>query len=102
MSHTRRIYNRRLKKAQRFNWDAPPIKNEIGIVINNNIVGIPFTRRSFICMGRCPMCRDPNREPRLVRKRTKEQFRFELKSELDSCEPVDILNFDIYASEEVL
>lgn len=91
MSHTKRIYNNpRLKKAQRFNWDAPPIKNEIGLVINNNIVGIPYTRKSYICMGRCPMCRDHNREPRLVRRRTKEQLRFELKNELDSCGPVDI------------
>lgn len=83
MSRTKRIYNRRLKKAQRFNWDAPPIKNEIGIIINDNIVGIPYTRKSFICMGRCSMCRDPNKEPRLIRKRLKEQFRFDLKNELN-------------------
>ncbi len=85
MSHTRRIYNNpKLKKAQRFNWDALPIINDIGIKINNRIIGIPYTRRSWICMGRCPMCRDPNREPRLIRKRRKEQFRWELKSELES------------------
>ena len=75
MSHTLRIYNNpRLKKAQRFNIDD----REIHLWI-----GIPYTRRSFICMGRCKMCRDPNREPRLVRKRTKEQLRFDLKSELN-------------------
>ena len=74
MSHTLRIYNNpRLKKAQRFNIDD----GEMHLWI-----GIPYTRRSFICMGRCKMCRDHNREPRLVRKRTKEQFRFELKFEL--------------------
>lgn len=75
VSHTKRIYNKRLKKAQRFNLDDGKI---------HLFIGIPLTRKSFICMGRCKMCRDPNREPRLVRKRTKEQLRFELKSELKS------------------
>ena len=73
MSHTKRIYNKRLKKAQRFNIDDGKI---------HLWVGIPYTKRSWVCMGRCRMCRDPNREPRLVRKRTKEQLRFELKIEL--------------------
>ena len=81
MSHTKRIYNKRLKKAQRFNLDDGKI---------HLFVGIPLTIRSWICMGRCPMCRDHNREPRLMRKRTKEQFRFELESELKSCQSVDI------------
>jgi hypothetical protein len=78
MSHTQRIYNRRLKKAQRRNVDD----NEI-----HTFAGFPLTKRSYICMGRCQMCRDPNKEPRLVRKRVKEQFRLELKSELG-----DVLN----------
>lgn len=73
MSHTKRIYNKRLKKVQRFNLDDGQI---------HLFVGIPLTRRSWICMGRCRLCRDPNREPRLIRKRTKEQLRFEMKSEL--------------------
>ena len=73
MSHTKRIYNKRLKKAQRFNIDDGQI---------HLWTGIPMTIRSWICMGKCSLCRDPNREPRLIRKRTKEQFRFELKNEL--------------------
>lgn len=82
MSRTRRIYNNiRIKKAQRFNIDDGDI---------HIWVGIPYTKKSFICMGRCPMCRDSNREPRLVRRRTKEQLRFELMDELDSVQPVDI------------
>lgn len=82
MSHTRRIYNNpKLKKAQRFNLDDGKV---------HLFVGIPLTIRSWICMGRCPMCRDHNREPRLVRKRAKEQFRFELENELESCQPIDI------------
>lgn len=76
MSHTRRIYNNpKIKKAQRYNVDDGKI---------HLIVGIPLTMRSWICMGRCRMCRDPDREPRLVRKRTKEQFRLDLKSELEN------------------
>ncbi len=91
MSHTTRIYNNpRLKKAQRYNIDEP-IFDRSGYFRMDSCIGIPFTRRrSFVCMGRCKMCRDPNREPRLIRKRKKEQFRFELKSELESCQPIDI------------
>ena len=84
MSHTKRIYNRRLKKAQRFNWDAPPIKNEIGIIINNNIVGIPYTRRSFICMGHCRGYKDHSKDQWKLRKQRKEQFEFEIKKELNN------------------
>lgn len=76
MSHTRRIYNNpKLKKAQRFNLDDGKM---------HLFVGIPLTKKSFVCMGRCKMCRDPNREPRLIRKRLKEQFRLELKKELSN------------------
>lgn len=89
MSHTKRIYNRRLKKAQRYNIDEP-IFDRSGYFRMDRCIGIPLTRRSFICMGRCKMCRDHNREPKLVRKRTKEQLRFELKSELESCQSIDI------------
>ena len=82
MSHTRRIYNNpRLKKTQRFSIDDGDI---------HLWVGIPYTFKSWICMGRCPICRDPNREPRLVRKRAKERLRLELKSELENCYPEDI------------
>lgn len=74
MSHTKRIYNNpKIKKAQRYNVDDKE---------THPIVGIPYTYRSWICMGKCPMCRDQNREPRLIRKRLREQFRFELKKEL--------------------
>lgn len=86
MSHTKRIYNKRLKKAQRFNLDD----GEMHLWI-----GIPLTRKSWVCMGRCKMCRDPNREPRLVRKRTKEQLRFELKIELESYQFENIHTVDI-------
>lgn len=71
MSRTKRIYNNpRLKKTPRYNLDD----GEIHI-----IHGIPYTKRSWICMGHCPCCRDHNKDWRLIRKRSKEQFRFELK-----------------------
>ena len=79
MSHTKRIYNRRLKKAQRYNiHNSGYDKN--GVRIND--VGIPFTWRSFICMGHCPIHRkDPNKDQKIVRKRRKEQFKFDLRNE---------------------
>lgn len=83
MSHTFRIYNNpRLKKAQRFNLDDtfdihPLLNTHIGLQ-----VGIPLTRRSWICMGKCPMCRDPNKEPKLLRKRQKELLNFYLEEEI--------------------
>jgi hypothetical protein len=83
MSHTKRIYNNsRLKKAQRYNLDdMDDIHPSLGCHIISPI-GIPFTRRSWICMGHCPMCRDHNREPKLLRKRNKEEFRLRLREEL--------------------
>ena len=72
LSRTKRIYNRRLKKAQRTNLDDMQV---------HIIHGIPLTRRSQICMGRCPECRDHNKEPRIIRKRAKEEFRLQLVQE---------------------
>lgn len=83
MSHTTRIYNNpRIKKAQRYNLDN---LEDIDPVLGTHMwqqVGIPLTRRSWICMGKCPMCRDHNKEPRVVRKRIQEQLKLELKDEL--------------------
>ncbi len=78
MSHTKRIYNRILKKAQRYNWDISGY-DENGVRINH--VGIPFTWRSFICMGHCPHHRDPGIDQRTIRKKRKVQFRFDLRKE---------------------
>jgi hypothetical protein len=75
MSHTLRIYNNpRIKKAQRYNVDD-------GLM--HVIVGIPYTYRSWICMGHCRSCRDSNKEQRKFRKQRKEQLRFQLKEELN-------------------
>lgn len=86
MSRTTRIYNNpKIKKAQRYNLDNLEDIDPILGTRTNQQVGIPLTRRSWICMGKCPMCRDRNREPSIVRKRIQEQLRFELKDELEIC-----------------
>ncbi len=83
MTHTTRIYNNpKIKKAQRFNLDDETNKHPILGTTMSHQVGIPLTKRSWICMGKCPMCRDKNNEPRLIRKRLKEQFRVILKEEI--------------------
>ena len=73
MSRTKRIYNNpSVKKAPRYNLDD----GETHIVH-----GIPFTRRSWICMGRCPQCRDPKQETKAVRRRAKDELRIQLLRE---------------------
>jgi hypothetical protein len=79
MTHTIRIYNRRLKKAQRYNLHKSEYDNN-GTSINH--VGIPFTWRSYLCMGNCCMCKDHTKDQRLLRKKRSEQLRFDLKNEL--------------------
>jgi len=82
MSHTFRIYNNpRLKKTQRYNLDDIDIHPFLGIHINRQ-VGIPLTFRSWICMGNCRYCRDPNKDQKTIRKRNKESLKFQLREEL--------------------
>lgn len=79
MSRTKRIYNRKLKKAQRYNIHSSGYDNN-GVRINN--VGIPFTFRSFLCMGHCRIHRkNPGLDQKTLRKKRKEQFRFDLRNE---------------------
>jgi len=98
MSRTRRIYNNpRLKKTKRYYWDAPEIIDERGgviIPINNVIVGFPYTKYKQLCMGRCSMCRDANKEQRKLRKQRKEQFRFELAEEMKTQFAEEFMDWD--------
>ncbi|NOR84535.1 hypothetical protein GQ473_00310 [archaeon] len=72
MTRTRRIYNNpNLKKTPRSHIDE-------GEYIPR---GIPFTRRSWICMGMCRGCRDPEKDPRAIRNKMKSQFKFQLMYE---------------------
>lgn len=85
MTHTTRIYNNpRIKKAQRYNVDNREDIHPLLRIYTDRMIGIPLTKRSWLCMGKCKVCRDPNREPRLLRKKRKEQFRLQLRSELNT------------------
>jgi hypothetical protein len=76
MTHTIRIYNRKhIKKAQRYNVDD-------GLL--HVISGIPYSRKSLVCMGHCKICRDHNKDQKKIRKQRKEQFRLSLKYEKES------------------
>jgi hypothetical protein len=77
MTNTIRIYNRRLKKAQRYDLRRSGYDSN-GVSINH--VGIPFTWRSYICMGNCRIHKDHTKDQRLLRKKRSEQFRFDLKN----------------------
>lgn len=85
MSHTKRIYNRRLKKTQRYDLEDPIYVNGMHI----NRVGFPFTWRSFICMGHCRMCKDHTKDQRSLRKKRSEQFRFDLKNEMTTISSLE-------------
>ena len=72
MSRTKRIYNNPRIKAPRYNID------DGGSHIDH---GIPYTKRSWICMGRCPQCRNPKQEPKAIRRRNKNELRIQLLRE---------------------
>lgn len=90
MSHTIRIYNRPVKKAKRVNIDAGEIVLMGG--------GIPFTKKSYICMGRCPECRDPKLETRAIRRKNKEELRYFIYQEFNSIEPT-LSGIEIYGEQ---
>lgn len=88
MTHTTRIYNNpKIKKAQQFNLDD---KSDIHPILRSHTnlqTGIPLTKRSWICMGkdkRCKALNSPEKMPRTIRKKLKEQLRFTLKKEIET------------------
>ena len=72
MSRTKRIYNNPRIKAPRYNLDdgEPRICH-----------GIPYTKRSWICMGHCPQCRNPEQNTKAIRRREKDELRIQLSRE---------------------
>ena len=87
MTHTIRIYNRRIKKAQRNNiyrqeekgWGEmteteqrdyinSPLLNSIS---SHGLIYHPYLQ---CCMGHCPHCRDPTLDQRHQRKIRKREF----------------------------
>jgi 5-methylcytosine-specific restriction endonuclease McrA len=96
MTHTLRIYNKKIKKAQRNNCYHPeekdfdemtdeekcnfvkdPLRNSIG---SNGIYYHPYAQ---VCMGRCSMCRDPDKDQKHIRKHKKSEFRHIIALELN-------------------
>lgn len=73
MSRTKRIYNNPRIKAARYNLDDGEVHIQHGI---------PYTKRSWICMGKCSMCRNPKREPRIIRRQNNRELRLILSKEL--------------------
>jgi len=74
MTRTRRIYNNpRLKKTPRVNIDDGDDTNWYA--------GIPLTYQSWICMGHCPICRNPEKEPKLLRRKNKDLLRLLIRLE---------------------
>ena len=85
MSRTRRIYNRIIKKAHRINLLKQPGMSlekqvetgEINNPLRNSIhqyglVYHPFA--SWLCMGKCPCCRNHDLDPRHQRKVRQREF----------------------------
>lgn len=96
MSHTIRIYNRRhLKKTHRMIIEElpPSIRNMtederityLNDPMRNSVhqYGFMYTPHGYLCMGRCPMCRDHTLNQRVQRKRRKMEFRRMVRQELE-------------------
>ncbi len=90
MTHTKRIYNRtNLKKTPRYNLDDPRYTGDLKDVVGKGLSiphcnGMPLTYRSWVCMGKCPMCTDPDEEPSHKRKVRKQEFK-KIKDDEISC-----------------
>ena len=100
MSNTIRIYNKlNLKKTQRYNLDDIIKKfkeGDITCIVNN---GIPFTRRSWICMGNCKYCKENANSTKHRRLIYKNELALELKEEnelLKNCTPIKLLEDIIF------
>ena len=89
MSDTNRIYNRKnLKKTPRYNLDDPRFTGNLKDVVRKGLViphhvGMPLTHRSWICMGKCPQCRDSDLDPRHQRKIRQREFARTLSMEME-------------------
>jgi len=98
MTGTKRIYNKlNVKKAQRIDLRRlpPGLKEQVESgEINNPLrnaihtTGLLYHPYAQLCMGKCPMCRDPALDPKRVRKVKKTEFMKQLKDEMDKEDKV--------------
>lgn len=105
MGHTLRIYNKKIKKAQRNNCYHPEEKmydemteeeryNFTNDSLRNSIssIGIYYHPYAQVCMGHCAMCKDHNLDQKHIRKHKKVEFRQIVAMELGSGEdPIEEL-----------
>ena len=101
MSKTIRIYNRKnLKKTPRYDLDEINRKfketDDISYITN---IGLPYTKKSWICMGHCSCCKDQSNSTKHRRLNYKKELALELKEEkelLKNCIPIDLLEDILY------
>ena len=91
MSGTIRIYNKsNLKKAQRYNADD--LESNLVGINTYRFVGIPFTKKSWICMGNCKMCKDDANSTKHRRLNDKEIMKMEIKNAI-CCDVDEYLDY---------
>ena len=89
MSNTIRIYNRKnLKKTPRYNLDDPRFTGDLQEMVEKKLisphqVGMPLTRRSYICMGNCSGCKDHSQDQKHQRKIREREFARVLPMEME-------------------
>ena len=104
MTRTIRIYNNpNLKKTPRYNLDEINKKFlETGEVSHITNTGIPFTKKSWICVGNCKYCKDPSNSTKQRRLSYKNELLLQLKEEKDllkNCSPIELLEDIFYELE---
>jgi hypothetical protein len=96
MSHTRRIYNRIIKKCHRIKLNLIPSRSIKDMVesgeINNPLrnavhdYGVVYHPYAWLCMGKCPGCRDRSKDQHHLRKIRKVEFRRLVRREVYNAE----------------
>lgn len=103
MSNTIRIYNKlNLKKTQRYNLDKIIKKFKEGDITCIGNTGIPFTIRSWICMGNCKYCKEDANSTKHRRLNYEKELVLELKEEkelLKNCIPIDLIEDVLYQNK---
>ena len=77
MSRTRRIYNKIVKKAHRYNVVFHNFTNSI------HEYGLAYHPYRALCMGYCDSCKDPNLDQKHQRKIRKQEFMRALDMEME-------------------
>lgn len=85
MSHTKRIYNKKIRKCHRINLNDNTVKNIKEIDFRNSLwnsiheYGLVYHPFRQLCMGHCSGCKDHSRDQKHLRKIRARDFRRELE-----------------------